>query len=321
MTYSTNVQKMRGERKPVTFFNLKSGVIFLVLLFSGFTRLCAEAPGRNANDDGTITVVTSILPLSFFVERIGGERVSVSVMVPPGGNPHTYEPTPAQMVALRKAGLFVKVGSGIEFELDWMKRFISLNPGLKICDASEGVVMRTMSPGEHGHHDHDHHDHGRLDPHYWLSPENGRRIAVNVERALATLDPPHAAVYAANRKRLDAELEALSEEIADKLSAMKQRSFMVFHPAWGYYAADFGLQQISAEEEGKELTPAALRRLVDLAKRTGIRVVFVSPRFNTLQAETIAREIGGVTEPIDPLSDDYIDNLRRATDAFVRSSQ
>ena len=317
---------MYGERRPVTLFRLKSAVIFLVLMFSGFTRLCAEIPVRNANDDGTIPVVTSILPLSFFVERIGGERVSVSVMVPPGGNPHTYEPTPAQMVSLRKAALFVKVGSGIEFELDWMKRFSALNPGLKICDASEGVTMRTMSVGEHHHHDHGHHDHGhhdrgRLDPHYWLSPENGRRIAVNVERALATADPLSAATYAANRKRLDDELEALSEEIAGKLSAMKHRSFMVFHPAWGYYAADFGLQQVSAEEEGKELTPAALRRLVDLAKRTGIRVVFVSPRFNTLQAETIAREIGGVTQFIDPLSDDYIDNLRRATDAFVRSSQ
>lgn len=94
---------------------------------------------------------------------------------------------------------------------------------------------------------------------------------------------------------------------------------MVFHPAWGYYAAAFSLKQIAAEEEGKELTPKKMQGVIRQAKAEEVRVVFVSPAFSTLQAETIAREIGGVTRPVDPLSGEYIDNLRQATGAFVES--
>jgi len=299
--------------------SLKGCVFLIALLCADVAALRAASPGADpgAAQGGKISVVTSILPLSFFVRRVGGERVEVAVMVPPGGNPHSYEPTPAQMVALGKADLFVKAGSGIEFELDWMKKFTGLYPRLRVCNASEGVRM--IAQEEEARHAH-HHDGPGLDPHFWLSPANGMIAARNIERALSLADPSHAAVYKANRNRLENELRGLSREIAGKLSGLKNRAFMVFHPAWGYYAREFGLQQLSAEEEGKELTPKRMKLLVERAKRHGIRVVFVSPRFNTMQAEAIAREIGGVTRAIDPLSDKYIANLRKATDAFVNAS-
>ncbi|ASQ91550.1 ABC transporter substrate-binding protein [Prosthecochloris sp. GSB1] len=299
--------------------SLKVVVMLVMLLCAdvGSLRAASNVAGQGAVQGRNISVVTSILPLSFFARRVGGERVKVAVMVPPGGNPHSYEPTPAQMVALGKADLFVKAGSGIEFELDWMKKFTGLYPRLRVCNASEGVRMMALEEralNAHGH------DSGRLDPHFWLSPANGIIAARNIERALSLADPSHAGIYEANRIRLENELRGLSREIAGKLSGMKERTFMVFHPAWGYYAREFGLRQLSAEEEGKELTPKRMRLLVERAKRHGIRVVFVSPRFNTMQAEAIAREIGGVTRSIDPLSDNYIANLRKATDAFVKNS-
>ncbi len=292
----------------------------MILLFAVIVpQLSGEAMGKDVNDrdSAIVRVVTSIEPLSFFVKRVGGEYVDVTVMVPPGANPHTYEPTPGQMVALGDAELFVKAGSGIEFELDWMKKFSALNPDMVICNASLGYKAIEIQEHDHGHE----HKHGKIDPHFWLSPQNGILAAKNIERSLAEIDPLHADEYAANRKNLEAELGTLSEEISRKLAGVKNRTFMVFHPAWGYFADEFNLKQIAAEQEGKELTPKTMLQVIRQAKKQDIRVVFVSPTFSRLQAETIAREIGGVTRPVDPLSGDYIANLRRVADAFAASMQ
>ncbi|MBM3162876.1 MAG: ABC transporter substrate-binding protein [Chlorobi bacterium] len=286
--------------------------------------LCQQGCSSKPSESKRISIVTSIEPLAYFAERIGGDHVSVSVMVPPGGNPHSYEPTPRQMTALSVATLFVKAGSGVEFELDWMPRFLSLNPGLRICDASEHVKLLPAARQEEAH-GHDEvgpdHRHGRNDPHFWLSPENGIRIARNIERALKEADPPHAEEYAANTAELVGELQALHRETAQRLSPLKNRRFLVFHPAWGYYAAAFGLEQIAAEEEGKTLTPRQLQRVIEIARTGGIRVVFVSPQFSKVQAESIARDIGGVTITVDPLARDYQENFRKATTAFLQAMQ
>ncbi|MCG8346101.1 MAG: zinc ABC transporter substrate-binding protein [Chlorobiales bacterium] len=303
---------------------LKTVIILFAVIVS---HLSGEAIGKDVNnrDSVIVPVVTSIVPLSFFVERVGGDYVDVTVMVPPGANPHTYDPTPGQMVALGNARMFVMAGSGIEFELDWMKKFSALNPDMVICNASEGFSGIEISTHGHSHghdHGHDHgHKHGSIDPHFWMSPRNGILAARNIERTLARVDPLHAAEYAENRKKLEAELDQLAQEISRKLDGMKNRVFMVFHPAWGYFAEEFGLKQIAVEKEGKELTPKTMQEVIRQAKKYGIRVVFVSPAFSTLQAETIAREIGGVTAVADPLSGDYIENLRSVANAFAESIQ
>ncbi|WP_449257756.1 metal ABC transporter solute-binding protein, Zn/Mn family [Chlorobium limicola] len=292
-------------------------MLILLLLQNG----CVTTP-----ENRQLQVVTSIVPFAYFVERIGGDRVAVTAMVPPGGNPHSYEPTPRQMSALSGASMFVKAGSGVEFELDWVPRILSLNPELQICDASEGVRLIAVNHEDHAHEkrthaedlrkDADHHHHGRFDPHYWLSPENGILIARNIEKALIQADPDNREQYAANADELVSDLEALRIEIRNRLASVRNRSFLVFHPAWGYYAAEFGLKQIAAEEEGKTLTPRQLQQVIEQARAADIRVVFVSPQFSTVQAEAIARDIGGTTGMVDPLAHDYMDNLRKATDAF-----
>jgi zinc transport system substrate-binding protein len=295
---------------------LSIGALFL-LLFTIVLHGCTRDAGPRK-----LQVVASIEPLAWFVDRIGGSKVFVSVMVPPGGNPHSYEPTPKQMVRLGEAALFVKAGSGVEFELDWMQRFLDLNRSLVVCDASAGVRLIPMKQADidaESAHDGGQHAHGRDDPHYWLSPQNGRLIASNVERALAAADPQNSAYYASNLRALDGELQSLDRDIRSRLSPLKNRRFLVFHPAWGYYAKAYGLQQVAAEEEGKTLTPVQMTRVIGTARSNGIRVVFVSPQFSTIQAEAIARDIGGTTSMIDPLSRDYRQNLLKATEVFVRS--
>ena len=266
-------------------------------------------------ETGKLQVVASIAPLAYFAERIGGSHVAVSVMVPPGGNPHSYEPSPRQMARLGEAALFIKAGSGVEFELNWMDRFLSINPALKVCNGVEGIRLLRAEHVCCSHHD------DPYDPHYWLSVANAVIITKNIERALAAADPSRGAEYALNSEKLQAELQLLDREIQQKLSGVKNRRFLVFHPAWGYYADAFQLEQIAVEEEGKTLTPRQMQRVIEKAKANNIGVVFVSPQFSRSQAETIAMEIGGKTSSVDPLSSDYQDNLRHATSAFLESMQ
>lgn len=298
--------------------NNRTATLFSFLLL--FLLHCACTPSQ---EKGKLQVVTSITPLAYFAERIGGDAVSVSVMVPPGGNPHSYEPTPKQMAALGDASLFVKAGSGVEFELDWMPRFLSLNPGMRVCDASEGVRLMSMPHNGAAHelHEQEAHHHEGSDPHYWMSPLNGVIMANTIRNALVLADPSHKAAYEANTVKLVAELEQLHHEIEGRLAPVKNRRFLVFHPAWGYYAAAYGLEQIAAEEEGKTLTPRQLGQVIEKARSNGIRVIFVSPQFSTLQAEAIARDIGGVVGTVDPLSRDYQQNLRNATGALIEAMQ
>ena len=283
---------------------------FFYMIF--FLALFLDGCARPA-ETGRLQVVASIAPLAYFAERIGGTHVVVSVMVPPGGNPHSYEPSPRQMARFGEAALFIKAGSGVEFELDWMERMLSINRSLRLCNGVEGIRLLRVK------HDGLVHQDERYDPHYWLSPENGMIISKNVEQALAAADPSHGAEYAANSAKLRAELQLLEREIQRELAGLKNRRFLVFHPAWGYYADAFGLQQIAVEEEGKTLTPRQMQRIIEEAKAHHITVVFVSPQFNSSQAETIAREIGGTTRSVDPLSSDYQNNLRRATTAFIET--
>lgn len=306
------------NRKGISVRNLLALLLLPVMLVgAGCTRHQKEA---------RFQVVTSIMPLKYFAERIGGRHVSVSVMVPPGGDPHSYEPAPKQMVKLSKALLFIKAGSGIEFELDWMPRFLSLNPGLLVCDASRGVKLIPLQDGDdraEEHHDHEeaseHHHHGGLDPHYWLSASNGIVIARNTAVALETIDPEHKAEYAANAEKLISELASLDSETKKKIAAAKQKKFLVFHPAWGYYARDYGLEQIAVEAEGKTLTPRQMQHVIDTARQNRIRAVFISPQFNSAQADAIASAIGGYTLAVDPLAEDYPGNIRHTTDLFLKT--
>ncbi len=286
----------------------------LLLLCAMLLSACATQASR---DKDRLQVATSIEPLAFFIQRIGGEHVSVTVMVPPGGDPHSYEPTPRQMAGLSSAALFVKAGSGVEFELDWMPRLLDLNKAMAVCDASSGVRLLQMSPeSEHEEHGRDGHHHGRYDPHFWLSPANARLIAANVARSLAAVDPANRTMYEHNLALLDRDLQALDGELRRTFSGMAGRRFIVFHPAWGYFAHDYGLEQVAIEQEGKTVTPVQMERVIRIARASGIRTVFVSPQFSTAQADAVAQDIGGSSARLDPLSRDYLNNLRQAAAAI-----
>jgi zinc transport system substrate-binding protein len=270
-----------------------------------------------------LRVFVSVLPQKTFVEKVGGDRVRVEAMVQPGDSPHTYDPTPRQVAALSQADLYVAVGG--TFEEAWMGRIRGVNSRMQVVDTGEGIALRRWETHEDadGHdagHRQDHHDHayGASDPHLWTSPPLVKQMVPRIRDALSRLDPANAALYAANAAAFADELDALDRDIRARLAGAAGSRFMVYHPAWGYFADTYGLIQIPIEREGKEPGPRALVALIDQARRDGVRVVFVQPQFSRKAAAQVAAAIGGRVEVMDNLAPDYEANLRRVADALAR---
>ncbi len=285
-------------------------VAFTLILALSLLLLAASCTREEATTDRTGVIVT-ILPQAEFVENVGKEKVIVMVMVPPGASPHTYEPTPGQMKDLARARTYAKVGSGIDFELVWMDKLMAANKRILVVDCSNGVQLNKMvydHNNEDTQHDGDHHDDG-MDPHIWMSPVNAKIMVRNICDGLLQVDPAGKAYYEANRDTYFQKLTEIDQKIRDGLSGVTNRKFMVFHPAFGYFARDYDLTMIPIEKEGKEPTAEGIARLIEQAKENNIKVVFASPQVNSESAKVIAREIGGKVIFIDSLARNYIENL------------
>ena len=259
-----------------------------------------------------LEVFVSVLPPATFLAKVGGEHVKVEALTRPGQSPETFEPTPQQVADLAHADLFI--GVGMPFEQAWMPRLQAANPRMEVMDAREGMVLLPLIP--HGHEeDQDpadpvHQTDAAGDPHLWTSPLLVARMSANIRDTLTALDPPHAEDYARNQAQFAAELEALDRDIRAQLQDLPTRKFLVFHPAWGYFAQAYELTQVPIEQGGKEPGARTLVALIEQAKRDGIRVVFTQPQSDPRFAEQIAHAIGGEVITIDPLALDYVANLR-----------
>ena len=257
-----------------------------------------------------MVVAVTLLPQAAFVEAVAGQQVEVVVMVPPGASPHTYEVTPEQMVALSKARVYAKVGTPVEFELSWMDRLVDANREMLVVDCSRGIEFIEAEEDEHADEGGEEHTHSGADPHIWLSPRNAQVMVQNICDGLVQVDPANADSYRENCAAYVAELSALDAELAAAFEDLEQPRFIVFHPAFGYLARDYGLTQIAVEQGGSEPDAQYLIRLIEEAKAHGIRVVFAAPQFSTRSAEVVAQGIGGEVVLIDPLAEDYIPNMR-----------
>ena len=277
-----------------------------------------------------LRVFASVAPIQSFIAAVGGSHVDARAMVRPGFDPHTYDPTPQQISALAEAVLYVR--TGVPFEQVWMKRIRSANPRMEVIDARDGIALRRPEAHDdeqdghdeheeaHGHEEAGAHDHaGEWDPHVWVSPRLARHMAGVIRDALTALAPAHAADFARNYDAFATELDALDRELRVLLDPLPHRKFMVFHPAWGYFADQYGLIQVPIEREGKGPGARGLAELIGQAKRDGIKTVFVQPQFDKRKAAQVARAIDGGVISVDPLHADYINNLRRVGREFARA--
>ena len=269
-----------------------------------------------------VNVLVTNIPQKLFVEKIGGGHVNVEAMVPPGANPHTYKPKPRQMVSVSKADLYFTIG--IEFEEAWMSKLSAQNKKMQIEKMHEGVTLLEFDNheeehDEHGHMDHDahdehdeheHHHHEGIDPHSWMSPSAVKIMAKNILHALEHLDSNNAKAYKKHYEMFLKEIETTDHAIKHELKHVKKGTkFMVFHPGFGYFAHEYGLEQIAIEFEGKEPKPKMLAHMIEEAKHEGIKTVITSPEFSDKAAKTIAEAIGGSVVKLSPVSADWSENL------------
>ncbi len=264
-----------------------------------------------------IKAFVSILPQAYFVERVGGERVDVSVMVGPGQSPATYEPRPKQMAELGKARLYFRIG--VPFENVWMGRISKANPDLKMIDTRCGIKLLSMKSYQHGNDQAQrHHTKEVKDPHIWLSLRLVKIQATNICQALIAEDPSRKGYFEANLRAFLDDLDKLDKEMTEKLRRLSMRKFMVFHPAWAYFARDYGLDQIPVEIEGKQPSAKVLASSIEQAKKEGIKVIFVQKQFSKKSAAAVARAISGRVIQVDPLASDYMTNMRTIAETFAK---
>ena len=271
------------------------------------------ALGQKAARD-KLQVAVSILPEAYFVERIGGDRVDVEVLVGPGQSPHSYDLTPRQLDRLSHAKAYFRIG--VDFELALLPRIEQMFKDLKVVDLRTGVPLRSLTAdGAEADHDepgHRHHENaaaGQADPHIWLNPLLVKTQAQTICNTLAGLDPSQAEQYRQNLAAFDADLDRIHAKITATLAPLQKREVFVFHPAFGYFTDAYGLKQVPVEIEGKEPTAKQLAVLIARAKAAGVKVIFVQPQFPVKSAEAVAQAIGGAVVPMDDLARDYLKNL------------
>lgn len=277
--------------------------MFLTLLLT-LTSACAQSISRG---DEKLVVAVSIVPQITFVEEIAGDLVEVICMIPPGSNAETYAPNPRQLQDFSKASVFFTIGVPPE-KANILPKAKDFNLNLRIVDLA-GQVSKAypdleIAPGER-------------DPHIWLSPKRVKVIVDTIAEELSILDPGSRDIYYENAQKYKEKLDVADERIKRTLEDLETRTFIAYHPAFAYFAEDYGLEMLALEEEGKEATPQSFKRIIDRAKEEGIKVIFYQAEVDSRQSKTFAKEIGGRTVQIAPLAPDYIDNLERMADAFA----
>ncbi len=286
-----------------------------ILMFTTFSNQLQSLAQKDAQP--TLDLSVSIVPQEYFVKKIGGNRVKVNVMVEPGAEPATYEPKPRQLSALNDAEAYISIG--VPFEKAWMNKIKGANSQMLIIDSTKGINKMEMV-AHHHHENHDHEDHyseETLDPHVWLSPQLVKIQAENIYQGLSQLDSENQGQYKQNLDRFISEIDQLDRKIKQNLAGVKNRKFIVFHPAWGYFAREYNLEQIPVEIGGQEPSAYELVQLIKTAKEENIKVVFAQPEFSTKSAKTIAKEFDGKLIFITPLAPDWYNNLLKVSEHFA----
>ena len=286
--------------------------VALALLF--LAAGCGTA-SKPATAEKTLPIFVGIPPLAYLVEQIGGPYVKVDVLVQPGQDPHTFEPTPQQMSTLGRAKIFFKIG--MPFETVLLQKIQEGNQRLEVVDTTVGIPKRAVDvPCEHDDaHDYDHPaEGGEPDPHVWLAPPLAAVLADNITAALCQADPAHGPEYEKNLAALRKKLETLHEKLGQKLAPYRGRSIYVFHPGFGYFTDAYGLKQEAVEAAGRSPTPKQLHGLIQEAKTEHVTTVFTQPQYATQSAQVVAEAIGGRVTVIDGLKKNIIKDMEDIAD-------
>ncbi len=240
-----------------------------------------------AADSTEISVMTSFYPLYEFTKQVGQDQVRVSLLVPPGIEPHDWEPTINELQKMYEANLIVINGIGFE---RWVDDIDTINSGIVIVDTSAGISLINI-------------DHSSVDPHIWLNPVMAKTQVTNIVNALIKIDPTNEKFYRDNAKSYQAKLDSLDTKIKNELSTCK-KDFITFHNAFSYFSIQYDLNQytiIRSNDSHSEPTLKTLEQIINLAKKFNIDVIFAEEALDTRTSQVIANEIGAKVLVLSPI--------------------
>jgi len=272
---------------------------FLAFIF--ILTVACSTPQKNIKP----TIAVTILPQKYFIEKLVGDLVEVEVLIPPGASPELYSLMPSQMTGLSSTLAWIGIGK-VGFEEGWVDKIRESNPNLKYFDSSAQADWIAGEEEIHGDHVHLH----GIDPHIWSSPAEVKKIAKETCKALVDVLPENKAVFSENLAKFEKEIDELDAELKSIFDQLPSKKFLIFHPALTYLARDYGLEQIAMEVEGKEPSPRHLKELAEIANNENIKAIFVQKEFNLENARQMAKEIGGQVIQVDPLNENWADELR-----------
>ena len=285
------------------------------LLVWGLILLLASC-GKKPESSTEKVMTVSILPQKYFVEQLAGNHYEINVMIPPGANPVSYDPSPKQMKLVSQSDAYLRIGH-LAFEKAWLPKIKSLNPELKMLDQSLNVNL--IKDTKHSHHGDSHEHHDGIDPHIWTSPKSVKKQIEVIYNYLVEIDPDNNLFYRKNYLRFMQRVDSLDLYASESFKDFKDRTFLIFHPSLSYLARDYNLNQVPIEIEGKEPSPVVLTQVLDTARKHDIHTVFIQKQFNTSSAETIAREIDGKVVTINPLEYDWYSGTKDIVDKLSES--
>ncbi len=257
-------------------------------------------------------VIVSIQPQKTFVQKIAGDDFNIQVLVPHGASPESYSLLPSQLKDISLAGVWFRIGY-IGFELSWKDKVEELNKNMQVIDLSEGLDLIREEEVHHGDHVHV----GGIDPHIWLSPKLVKQMSGKITEVLSGINPEKASEYKANYMKFVKEIDQLDIELRNSLKEFQGRSFITFHPSLSYFARDYGLEQLTLESGGKEPTPQHMARVIELARKENIGVIYIQSEFDRDHARVFAEEIKGKVVEVKPLSPEWEENLKEMAYTFI----
>ena len=290
----------------------KSPLIFIFAVI-----VIAFAGCRPSGPDGEKPVVSvSIQPLKFFVDELSGEMLEVNVMVPSGASHATYSPTTGQLQKLSDSDIYFRIGH-LGYEQAFLHRLAGLNPDMQVVNLSEGVELIHGEPVNHGDHVHE----GGIDPHIWMSPAVIRNLLPVMRDAILDEYPELGETVRANYHDLYSRISELHNQWLALSGQLSHDTFMIFHPALTYLARDYGFTQVPVERDGKEPSPATLRRIIDMARTRDIPVIFIQQEFDARSAQLISEESGAKLVQINPLAYGWDEEMEHLLEIFKNHLQ
>lgn len=278
---------------------MKKTLSFIVLALTAILlAACGNDDSKSTNSSDKVSIYTTVYPLQYFAEQIGGKHVEVSSIYPPGTNEHTFEPTQQDMMKLADSDLFFYIGLGLEGFVDNAKKTLA-NENVSMIETTHGIDEEKLHAStathehEHEHEEGDHH-HGDVDPHVWLSPVISQDLALSIKNELVKKDAKHKADYEKNYDALVKNLQQLDNDYKTMAKDAETKEFYVSHAAFGYIAGTYGLKQVSVAGLNSQDEPSQkeLTQIVAQAKKDNIQYILFEQNVSSKLAAVIQNDIG-----------------------------